>query len=173
MPGFYAIHPAFISCFHGQISRFLLDQRLEEEETLLFFSPHGLPRSFIDGYQGECEKSFRLISSAFPKALSKLAYQSKFGRGEWLRPYTNEACEEILSFSEGRKNIVFVPLSFTSDHIETLFEVEQLYLPIVRQKGLNAYRVPAFNRGETWIKAIQEILDSPKLYANKELIRSH
>ena len=101
----------------------------------------------------------------------QLCYQSKFGKGEWLRPYTNEVCEEILKWNEKRKNIVFVPISFTTDHIETLFEIEKLYLPLIEKNGLKAYRCPALNLEPYWIDALAEIAKGPILYDNHLLIR--
>src|SRR5439155_491549 len=117
----YAGHPAFIAAYQRRIASFLQEQRLAEEETVLFFSAHGIPQAFVkegDPYEEECQISVREVMKGFPQAKGRLCYQSKFGKGEWLRPYTNEACEEILSWHEGRKCVVFVPISFTSDHIE-------------------------------------------------------
>jgi ferrochelatase len=108
---------------------------------------------------------------AFPKALGKLCYQSKFGRGEWLKPYTDATCEKILNWHEGRKHVVIVPISFTSDHIETLFEIEQLYLPLIRSQGLQAYRCPALNREPYWVDALAEIARESNLCRNGTLIR--
>lgn len=169
----YSDHPAYVRVIQQNIRAFLDEQKLEEEETVLLFSAHGLPQAFIDtgdSYQKECERSFALIAAGFPKALAKLAYQSKFGRGEWLRPYTDETCEEVLSWSEGRKNVVFIPLSFTSDHIETLYEIEELYLPIVRRKGLNALRCPAQGTAPEWTQAIAEIMRSIPTHKTEELV---
>lgn len=156
----YCDHPAYVASMQKNIATFLAEQQLDQKETLLLFSAHGLPKAFIDTgdvYQQECERSFHAIAAAFPDALSKLSYQSKFGRGEWLRPYTEEFCQEILEHTAGRSNVVFIPLSFTSDHIETLFEVEKLYLPIVQDLGLRAFRCPAPNRALDWIEAIASI----------------
>ncbi len=171
----YAAHPAFIAAYQKRIREFLEQNLLVEEECSLLFSAHGLPRQFVDEgdpYEWECNQSFKRVRTAFPKALSKLCYQSKFGKGEWLRPYTNEACEEILDWHEGRKNVIFVPISFTSDHIETLFEVEKLYLPIIRSKGLNAFRCPALNLESYWIDALIEILKETNLSTSQMLIRN-
>src|SRR6185295_13080592 len=122
----YAGHPAFIKAYQRRIAEFMQEKELKEEETIFLFSAHGLPQKYIDAgdiYESECNLSFQLVAKGFPKAISKLSYQSKFGKGEWLRPYTDKLCQEIED--EGRKNLVFVPISFTSDHIETLFEVEK------------------------------------------------
>lgn len=171
----YADHPAFTKAYARRIEEFLREKELREEETVLLFSAHGVPKSFIeegDIYESECRASYAQVMHHFPKAHSQLCYQSKFGRGEWLRPYTNEACEQILSWHEGRKNIVIVPISFTSDHIETLFEIEKLYLPILASKGLNAYRCPALNLEPYWIDALVQIAKTEDLFANEMLIRN-
>ncbi|MBX7066364.1 MAG: ferrochelatase [Parachlamydiales bacterium] len=170
----YAAHPAFIGSYQRRIRDFLNEQMLEEKETLLLFSAHGVPKKFIDQgdpYEQECRASFNGVMEAFPKIKARLCYQSKFGRGEWLRPYTNEACEDILKWHEGRKNVVFVPISFTSDHIETLFEIEQLYLPLIEKNGLKAYRCPALNLEPYWLDALAEIAKEAELYPNDLLVR--
>ena len=175
----YANHPAFIASYQRKIRDFLNEKELKEEDTLLLFSAHGVPRKFVDEgdpYEKECELSYEGVMQAFPKAKGKLSYQSKFGRGEWLRPYTDEACEKILSWHEGRSSVVFVPISFTSDHIETLFEIEKLYLPLIEERRLKAYRCPALNLEPYWIDALETILktsplsDQPPLIRNKQLI---
>jgi ferrochelatase len=171
----YAGHPAFIAAYQKRISDFLQENELAEEETLLFFSAHGIPKKFVkegDPYEDECNLSYNKVMEAFPRIKSRLCFQSKFGRGEWLKPYTNEACEEILNWHEGRKKIVFIPISFTSDHIETLFEIEKLYLPIIREKGLNAYRCPALNLEPYWIDALAEILRGNEFHQNDALVRN-
>ena len=64
-----------------------------------------------------------------------------------------------------------VPVSFTSDHIETLFEIEKLYLPVLASKGLNAYRCPALNLEPYWIDALAEIAAETNLCGNRMLVR--
>lgn len=170
----YCAHPAYVRCMQKTIRDFLKAKTLHEEEIILLFSAHGLPQDFIftgDIYESECRLSYEAIRKGFPSALSQLSYQSKFGPGEWLKPYTNDLCESVHEWSGKRKHVIFVPLSFTSDHIETLFEIEHLYLPIVQKKGLQAWRCPALNRQIEWIDSIIEILLEPNLLANQMLIR--
>ena len=169
----FATHPAFILTFQRRIREFLEQKKIAEEECILLFSAHGLPRSFItsgDSYELECQHSFEAIRQAFPKAISQLAYQSKFGRGEWLKPYTNEVCEEILSWSEGRKHVIILPLSFLSDHIETLYEIETLYLPILQRQGLESHRCPALNLENYWIENLLEIVTTSPTSKTEDLI---
>jgi len=169
----YPSHPAYIQAFQNTIQNHLTQNHLEEEQTLLLFSAHGVPQKFIDTgdlYADECRLSFEKIMQHFPNIEGKLCFQSKFGPGEWLRPYTEDVCKEITAYK--RQNIVFVPLSFTSDHIETLFEVEELYMPLITERKLHPYRVPALNRDPEWIEAICTILSNTAPCINSMLIRS-
>ncbi len=169
----YPDHPAFVQAFQRRIKEFLQENHIPEEQTILLFSAHGLPKQFIetgDLYVSECQLSFSTISSAFPKALCKLSYQSQFGKAEWIRPYTGEFCAQASHWGKGYRHCVMVPLSFTSDHIETLYEMEQLYLPVLREQGFHAWRCPGLNRREDWIAAIAEIFQERGRIGNGMLI---
>lgn len=170
----YGDHPLYAALMAKKIRNFLLEHQLDEENTVLLFSAHGLPKKYIDEgdpYLDECQRSFKSIADYFPKAASHLSFQSKFGKGEWLRPYTDEFCAELWIPRSQDKQVVMIPLSFTSDHIETLFEIESLYLPLLRKRGLAAYRLPAFNRDPEWIEVIQNLIQVMPKYANQDLIR--
>ncbi len=173
----YPASEGYIRSFQQLIKDYIQEQNLTEEQTTLLFSAHGLPQKFVETgevYQSECETTFRKLQKCFPKCSSILSYQSKFGRGEWLKPYTEDLCNQVTDWNQGRKNVVFVPLSFTSDHIETLFEVEYLYLPIIREKGFHACRCPALNQREEWIKTIADMMQSENhLCSNQMLIFSN
>lgn len=170
----YPTHPAFVELTQNSIRNLLKEKNLKEQETILLFSAHGLPAKFIESgdlYKAESEASFKKVMGAFPKALGRLCYQSKFGPDEWLRPYTIDLCETIVKWHEGRTSVVFVPISFTSDHIETLFEMEQQYMPVVREQGFDAYRLNAFNRSDAWIEAIVAILSDFNPVSTAMLVR--
>ncbi len=171
----YPSHPSFIEVTQQTIRSYLKEKNLKEEETLFFFSAHGVPQSFVDQgdlYAYECQLSYENVMKGFPHTESLLAYQSKFGPGEWLRPYTQEVCEQIEDYRKGRKNVLFIPISFTSDHIETLFEIEQDYLPIIRKQGVTPFRLPSLNRRPEWIEAIEEILKNYTPSSTSMLVRN-
>lgn len=170
----YPCHPLYIDIFEHVLREFLEEKKLKEEETILLFSAHGLPQKFIDTgdiYQEECQQSFDLLRFRFPRAVSHLSYQSQFGKEEWIRPYTAEVCEQANVWGNEKKNVVVVPLSFTSDHIETLFEIEELYLPVIRRAGFDAYRCPALNRRDKWIESIALIFKEEEGWENPMLVR--
>ncbi len=170
----YATDRNYVQVMQQTIRDFLDSHNLIDKETVLFFSAHGVPRRFIcmgDPYERECENSYNSIREAFPDAQTLLAYQSKFGPGEWLRPYTNDICEQVESWCGDKKNVVFIPLTFTSDHIETLFEIENLYLPLITQRGLKAFRCPALNHREDWIYCLLKMMAREDLVPTQMLVR--
>lgn len=171
----YPTHTGYVSAMQTVIADYLKKEELEEKDVVLFFSAHGLPQEFVDEgdpYERECHQTFDAIRKGFPSAHSLIAFQSKFGPGEWLRPYTSEMCEIPKTWNQGRRNVVFIPLSFTSDHIETLFEIEYQYLPAIRAQGLEAFRCPAMNLRQDWLDAIAQILQEPFYTRNEHLVRS-
>jgi protoporphyrin/coproporphyrin ferrochelatase len=170
----YANHPLFIQAFVEQIQKQLTHLDWKEEETLLLFSPHGLPIAFVrqgDPYETECESSFHEIAKRFPKAQSILSYQSQFGRQPWLKPSTATISAHIQAHALSRKKVLVIPLSFTSDHIETLVEVEHQYLPLIRKQGFLAERCPALAHQKNWIETIYQIALENNYSKNEELIR--
>ncbi len=170
----YPQHKSYVNAFSAVVRGFLKEKGLDESETLLFFSAHGLPCQFIeegDVYQKECQASYAAIAKQFPKAKSLLAYQSKFGRGKWLEPSTGDLCKNPKEFIGDKKHIVFLPLSFSSDHIETLFEIEELYVTPLKEQGFSAYRCPALGRSLSWVNAAAEIIKEGSFVSNQMLIR--
>jgi ferrochelatase len=170
----YPTQASYVAAMQSVIREYLTKEKLAEKDVVLFFSAHGLPQEFVDEgdpYERECRRSFDAIRQGFPDAHSLIAFQSKFGPGEWIRPYTSELCETPQTWNNGRRNVVFVPLAFTSDHIETLFEIEYQYLPAIRAQGLEAFRCPAMNLRQDWLDAIVEILKEPFYAMNEYLIR--
>ncbi len=165
----YPEHPGFIYAYQSLIRRCLDEQGWQEEETLLLFSAHGLPQRYVqegDPYQEECERSFRAVATGFPQAGHQLCYQSLFGKEEWLRPYTVEFCAQ--GDLRDYRHVIVVPLSFTSDHIETLFEIEQQHLPLLRNRGVQAIRCPALNQDEVWIDGLIQIASQVNAVSTNE-----
>ncbi|MBD2189148.1 ferrochelatase [Pseudanabaena mucicola] len=147
-----------------------LDQVKNPSEAYVFFSAHGVPVSYIeeagDPYQKEIEACAELIMQKLNRPNSyKLAYQSRVGPVEWLQPYTDIAIEELAA--QGVKELVVVPISFVSEHIETLEEIDMEYREIAEHAGIETFaRVPAPDTDPTFIQALADIvikaLNDPK-----------
>ena len=123
------------------------------EAAHVFFSAHGVPKSYVeeagDPYQQEIEKCTALIMEKLAELVGHsnphtLAYQSRVGPVEWLQPYTEEALEELGHAKT--QDLVVVPISFVSEHIETLEEIDIEYRELAEESGVtNWRRCPALN----------------------------
>ncbi|PZO45156.1 MAG: ferrochelatase [Pseudanabaena frigida] len=139
-----------------------LDRVKNPSEAYIFFSAHGVPVSYIeeagDPYQKEIETCAALIMQKLGRANPyKLAYQSRVGPVEWLQPYTDVAIAELAE--QGVKELVVVPISFVSEHIETLEEIDMEYREIAEHAGIETFaRVPAPDTDPTFIQALADIV---------------
>ncbi len=144
----------------------LIAQELQQfpnpDEVHIFFSAHGVPKSYVeeagDPYQQEIEECTALIMQTLnrPNAHT-LAYQSRVGPVEWLQPYTEDALKELGT--QGVKDLVVVPISFVSEHIETLQEIDIEYREVAEESGIHNFRrVPAPNTHPVFINALAELV---------------
>ncbi|HEY9648474.1 MAG TPA: ferrochelatase [Chroococcidiopsis sp.] len=160
VPSWYS-HPGYLQAMAGLIAR-TLDQLEQPEQAHVFFSAHGVPVSYVeeagDPYQREIEDCAALIMKTLnrPNAYT-LAYQSRVGPVEWLQPYTDEAIEKLAE--EGVKHLVVVPISFVSEHIETLEEIDMEYREVAEHAGIETFaRVPAPDTDPTFINALADLV---------------
>jgi ferrochelatase len=124
-----------------------------------------------DPYQSEIEACARLIMERLEQDLGHpnpytLAYQSRVGPVEWLRPYTDDALHDLGA--QGVKDLVVVPISFVSEHIETLEEIDIEYREIATEAGItNFRRVPALDTTPAFIEGlahlVQQALEGPEV----------
>jgi len=138
------------------------------EEAHVFFSAHGVPKSYVeeagDPYQKEIEACSKLIMAELEGLLGygnphSLAYQSRVGPEEWLQPYTDEVLEQLGK--AGTRDLVVVPISFVSEHIETLEEIDIEYRQLATEAGIVHFRrVPALDTYPTFIEGLADLVGS-------------
>ncbi|OGW45368.1 MAG: hypothetical protein A2Y66_03515 [Nitrospirae bacterium RBG_13_41_22] len=85
-----------------------------------------------------------------------LSYQSKSGPVKWLEPSTDEKIRELAAV--GIKNILVMPISFVSDHIETLYEIDILYKNLAEKLGITLKRVNSLNTHIHFIEALKDMI---------------
>ncbi|KAL8473360.1 hypothetical protein ACS0TY_030262 [Phlomoides rotata] len=133
------------------------------EEVMIFFSAHGVPLAYVeeagDPYKAEMEECVDLIMEELEKRRINnsytLAYQSRVGPVEWLRPYTDETIVELGQ--KGVKSLLAVPISFVSEHIETLEEMDVEYKELALKSGIQKWgRVPALGCEPTFISDLAD-----------------
>lgn len=148
----------------------LIDAKLQSfadpENVHIFFSAHGVPVKYVteynDPYQSEMENCVDAIMKAIRRDYHRynahtLAYQSRVGPVEWLQPYTEEAIHNLAK--RGIKDLLVVPISFVSEHIETLQEIDIEYREVAEKAGIHNFdRVPALNSHPIFINDLADLI---------------
>lgn len=130
----------------------------------VLFSAHGVPASYIeagDPYRDQIIDCVERIKALLPSEEDgvkvHLSFQSRVGPVEWLRPYTDDVLPELGE--QGVKNLVVVPISFVSEHIETLEEIDIEYRELALESGItNWRRSPALNTDATFIQDMADMV---------------
>ncbi|MBI5343187.1 MAG: ferrochelatase [Deltaproteobacteria bacterium] len=154
----YPDHPGYIAALSEKIGE-TLDGTAPGGRHLLF-SAHGIPKSFADEgdpYPAEVERTVAAAMRNFPGVPHSISYQSRTGRAQWLAPDTFAEVPRLAR--EGIRTLVVVPVSFVSDHIETLHELDIRLKRTAEEAGIETFlRVPALNDSPAFIGALKEIV---------------
>ncbi|MEM9088214.1 MAG: ferrochelatase [Cyanobacteria bacterium P01_F01_bin.53] len=168
------MRPGYIKAMAGLI-RTELDKLPNPQDAHVFFSAHGVPVSYVEEYGDPYQKQIEHCTDLIMQALDRpndftLAYQSRVGPIEWLQPYTEDAIEELAE--KGINDLVVVPISFVSEHIETLQEIDIEYREVAEEAGIEGFhRVPALDTDETFITDLADMVEEamaaePILFSN-------
>ena len=115
----------------------------------IIFSYHGIPKRYLtngDPYHCFCLKTTRLVKEYMGLSDDEImtTFQSRFGREEWLKPYTSETLKELPK--QGIKNIHIISPGFSSDCLETLEELEEENKEyFIESGGENYHYIPCLN----------------------------
>jgi ferrochelatase len=128
----------------------------------IVFSAHSVPVRYIeegDPYLDQTRETvdgiMQRLGSTRPHSLS---FQSKVGPVKWLRPSTDEMIRKLAG--DGVSQLLLVPVSFVSEHIETLYELDILYRHVSEEVGIGHYRrVPALNCRSDFIGALAGLVE--------------
>ncbi len=155
-------HPRYIEAMVDTIKKGIESftyprEEIGEMDIHLLFSAHSLPKKIIqqgDPYEKQTIDTIRIITSRIPLKWH-LSYQSRSGPVEWLEPSTEEKLKELAH--KKIKKVLVVPISFVSDHIETLFEIDILYKDLAEKLGIDLRRADSLNTQPKFIEALAEI----------------
>lgn len=155
----YHDHPAYIAAVAQSIKQFWETQGKPEK---LILSYHGVPLRYLhegDPYHCECHKTSRLIAEQL--GLQKHEYittfQSRFGREEWLQPYTDATLKALPG--QGVKRIQVVCPGFSSDCLETIEEIGEENREYFMEAGGKDYAyIPALNAEPGHIDVLAQIV---------------
>ncbi len=148
--------------FIQALANSILDSfKLEGRPQKLLFSFHGMPKRYFangDPYFCECHKTARLTAERLGLEQDQwmVTFQSRFGREEWLKPYTDKTLEKLAT--EGVKKVALVCPAFSADCLETLEEIDVENREIFLKAGGESFSyIPALNDRQDHIDALAEL----------------
>ncbi len=158
--GCYPALDEFITSFSNQIAP-LINEASKIGTPRILFSAHGLPKKIAysgDPYIYHVEISARAISKKLKLDPNqwRICYQSRVGPVEWIGPYLDD---EIINAGKDAVPIVVVPISFTSEHSETLVELDIEYAELAQQNNVTGYfRAPTVTNDPIFIEALKHLI---------------
>ena len=157
----YHDEPGYINALANSI-RELWEK--EGEPDKLLFSFHGIPKRYFlngDPYHCHCQKTARLVAEELRLSKERylVAFQSLFGKEEWIKPYTINTLEELAE--KGVKKVDVICPGFSADCLETIEEINGENREAFLHKGGEQFRyIPALNAREDFISFLAEFVES-------------
>lgn len=154
----YHDHPAYIAALAASVNDYWMANGRPDR---LIMSFHGLPRFSLergDPYHCECHKTGRLLAEELGLAPDRymVTFQSRFGRTEWLKPYTLETVKDLGKRKTGRIDVVCP--GFVSDCLETLEEIAiENKAAFLNAGGREFHYIPCLNERHEWIQALARV----------------
>jgi protoporphyrin/coproporphyrin ferrochelatase len=152
--------PAYIqsltSTLEGELAR------LAFKPDVILASYHGMPKVYVDKgdpYYDQCVETTRLLRERLMVSEEKLrlTFQSRFGRTEWLQPYTDVTVKKLAK--QGVKNLAVITPGFTADCLETLEEIAVENARIFKRNGgENFVHIPCLNDSEPGMLVIRTVV---------------
>lgn len=156
----YHDHEAYIEALAKSVETHW-DQHGRGDKLVMSF--HGVPKRTLmlgDPYHCECQKTGRLLAARLGLGADQyvLSFQSRFGRAEWLQPYTAPTVQQLAK--EGARRIDVICPGFTSDCLETLEEINmEVRHDFEANGGQDYHYIPCLNDSPAWIEALTEIVE--------------
>jgi ferrochelatase len=156
-------HPGYLDAIAHRV-KVALEVHFPDARPTLLVSAHGLPKHFIDAGDPYCEHirvTMEGVLARLPKLPHVLGYQSRVGPVEWIGPTTDEVIRSLAR--AGVKDVLVIPISFVSDHVETLYEIDLLYGAQAKALGITQFhRMKSLNDFPPFLDALADLVE-PKL----------
>jgi ferrochelatase len=157
----YYDDPTYIEAVAASIETEI--EKLSWKPEVLLASFHGIPKDYVDKgdpYERHCRETMRLLRARLKLDEQKfrITFQSRFGRAEWLKPYTDETVRALAR--DGVKNIAVVMPGFSADCLETLEEIAGENAEIFRHAGgVGFAAIPCLNDSAGGMRVIRRLVD--------------
>eukprot|EP01047_Picozoa_sp_COSAG01_P039113 COSAG01_NODE_3213_length_6410_cov_2.970211_9_plen_390_part_00 len=159
----WGVHPGLVKAFAAHIQDGLaqFDESVRDDVVLLF-SAHSLPMKVVDRgdpYPQEVGATVGRVMEELGLCNSyRLVWQSKVGPSKWLGCQTDDALKGLARLQ--RQHVLTVPIAFTSDHVETLYEIDIEYQELAEELGINMKRAPSLNAAPMFTEAMADVVAS-------------
>jgi ferrochelatase len=156
----YHDHQAYIAALRQSVEEYWA---LHGRPDKLVMSFHGVPKRTLllgDPYHCECHKTARLLAQALGLGDDdyQVTFQSRFGKAEWLQPYTAPTLQQMAQHGVGRVDVMCP--GFISDCLETLEEIAmEAKAEFLHAGGKEFHFIPCLNEAEVWGKGMAEIAE--------------
>lgn len=156
----YHDEPAYIDALAQSLKHEV--GKLDWEPEMILASYHGLPKEYFDKgdpYHCHCAKTTRLVREklGWSEDFLRMTFQSRFGKAEWLQPYTDKTVEALAQ--QGVKNLAVVTPGFAADCVETLEEIAGENGEIFHENGgKNFAAIPCLNDSAEGMAVIETIV---------------
>lgn len=155
-------NPLFIQAWREQVFQGLKRFSTRQQELLVvIFTSHSIPMRYIiagDPYQHQVEETVKLVADKLGIKNWRIAWQSKGTRATepWLEPEVEPTLDALAR--EGCKAVLEVPIGFTCDHMETLYDIDIVHRAHAEKLGLTFERAESLNTSPLFIKALADII---------------
>ncbi|KAI9678472.1 MAG: ferrochelatase hem15 [Trizodia sp. TS-e1964] len=154
----WPVHPGLVEAIAQNVEKQLATYPTDrQKDAVLLFSAHSLPMSVVnrgDPYPAEVAATVYAVMQRLKFSNPyRLCWQSQVGPSAWLGAQTSMTVEEYIK--KGQTDLVLIPVAFTSDHIETLYELDQEVIGEAGHEGIK--RAESLNDSPVFIHALADI----------------
>ncbi|MEF1290304.1 ferrochelatase, partial [Vibrio sp. M260118] len=157
----YHDHPLYIKALADSVRRAWQENG---KGDYLLCSYHGIPKRYADNgdiYPEHCDRTTSLLAKELELAPNQIGmtYQSRFGREEWLQPYTDKTLEKLPA--KGIKKLDIIAPAFSADCLETLEEISEQCCELFIEHGGETFNyIPCLNDDQLHIEMMAELIRS-------------
>ncbi|KAF2864706.1 ferrochelatase mitochondrial precursor [Massariosphaeria phaeospora] len=156
----WPVHSGLVEAFAQNIEKTLAEYPAERRDgVILLFSAHSLPMSVVnrgDPYPAEVAATvYAVMQRLGMKNQYRLVWQSQVGPTPWLGAQTSDTVKNLMK--KGQTDMVLIPIAFTSDHIETLYELDKEVIGEDAEGHEGVKRVESLNGNPIFIKALADL----------------
>jgi ferrochelatase len=155
-------NPLFIDSWADKIRAGLARlPETQQDAVVKIFTSHSIPIRYIiagDPYQQQVEEAVRLVVGKTGIKNWRVAWQSKGARATepWIGPEVEPTLDRIAQ--EGYKAVFEIPIGFTCDHMETLYDIDIVHRAHAKKLGINFERAESLNTSPLFIKALADVV---------------